>query len=44
MFVMALEDSILLQIDFESEQKLKASNHKFETFFRVMAERSFAGM
>ena len=44
MFVMALEDSILLQIDFESEQKLKANNHKFETFFRIMAERSFAGM
>ncbi len=44
MFVVALEDSIVLQIDYESEQKLKASNHKFETFFRIMAERSFAGM
>jgi CRP-like cAMP-binding protein len=44
MFVIALEDSILLQIDFESEQKLKASNHKYETFFRIMAERSFAGI
>lgn len=44
MFVMAIEDSIILQIDFESEQKLKASNHKYETFFRIMAERSFAGM
>jgi len=44
MFVMAMEDSIILQIDFESEQKLKLSNHKFETFFRIMAERSFAGM
>lgn len=44
MFVIALEDSIILQIDFESEQKLKASNHKFETFFRIMAERSFAGI
>jgi len=44
MFVMAMEDSIILQIDFESEQKLKASNHKYETFFRIMAERSFAGM
>jgi CRP-like cAMP-binding protein len=44
MFVIALEDSILLQIDFESEQKLKAQNHKFETFFRIMAERSFAGI
>lgn len=44
MFVIAIEDSTILQIDFESEQKLKASNHKFETFFRIMAERSFAGM
>ncbi len=44
MFVIALEDSIILQIDFESEQKLKAINHKFETFFRIMAERSFAGI
>ena len=44
MFVIALEDSIILQIDFESEQKLKALNHKFETFFRIMAERSFAGI
>jgi len=44
MFVMAMEDSIILQIDFKSEQKLKNSNHKFETFFRIMAERSFAGM
>jgi CRP-like cAMP-binding protein len=44
MFVMALEDSIVLQLDFEGEQKLKASNPKFETFFRIMAERSLAGM
>jgi CRP-like cAMP-binding protein len=44
MFVIALEDSLILQIDFEAEQKLKAQNHKFETFFRIMAERSFAGM
>ena len=44
MFVIALEDSIILQIDFESEQKLKALNHKFETFFRIMPERSFAGI
>lgn len=44
MFVMAMEDSIILQIDFESEQKLKVGNPKYETFFRIMAERSFAGM
>ncbi len=42
MFVVALEDSIILQIEYEKEQELKRSNHKFETFFRIMAERSFA--
>lgn len=42
MFVVALEDSTILQIDYESEQKLKAANHKFETFFRIMAEKSAA--
>lgn len=44
MFVMALEDSVILQLDFASEQKLKSMNHKYETFFRITAERSFAGM
>lgn len=44
MFVMALEDSTILQIDYESEQNLKAANHKFETFFRKMAESSVAAM
>ena len=44
MFVIALEDSILLQINFEDEKRLKASNYRFETFFRIMAERSTAFM
>ncbi len=44
MFVMALEDSTILQIDYESEQNLKAANQKFETFFRKMAESSVAAM
>jgi CRP-like cAMP-binding protein len=44
MFVVALEDSILLQIDYESEERLKSSHHKFETFFRVRAERTAAFM
>jgi CRP-like cAMP-binding protein len=39
MFVVALEDSVLLQLDFENEQKLKSHSHKFETFFRTAAER-----
>jgi CRP-like cAMP-binding protein len=44
MFVMALEDSVILQLDYASEQKLKSMNHKYETFFRITAERSLAGM
>ncbi len=42
MFVVALEDSVILQIDYDSEQKLKAAHHRYETFFRIMAERSAA--
>jgi CRP-like cAMP-binding protein len=44
MFVIALEDSLILQISYEDEQKLKSLNHKFETFFRIIAERSTAFM
>ena len=42
MFVVALEDSTVLQIDFEKERTLKKANHKFETFFRIMAERGLS--
>jgi CRP-like cAMP-binding protein len=42
MFVVALEDGMVLQIDHESEEKLKAAGHRYETFFRIMAERSAA--
>ncbi|MBS1663424.1 MAG: Crp/Fnr family transcriptional regulator [Bacteroidetes bacterium] len=42
MFVVALEDSTLLQIDYETEQRLKAQYHKIETFFRIGAERTAA--
>ena len=44
MFVMAVEESTLLQIDYDSEQELKRSNPNFEIFFRIMAERSTAYM
>ena len=44
MFVVALEDSVLLEITYEDESRLKAANHQFETFFRMLAERSFAFM
>jgi CRP-like cAMP-binding protein len=42
MFVVALEDSTVLQVDYKTEQQLKQSNHKFETFFRIAAERTAA--
>jgi CRP-like cAMP-binding protein len=42
MFVIALEDSIILQLEYEKEQALKKANHKFETFFRMIAERGLA--
>ena len=38
MFVVALEDSILLQLSFEKEQELKKAHHHYETFFRIVAE------
>lgn len=44
MFVVALEDSIILEITYEKEQVLKQQNHKFETFFRIRAERTAAFM
>ena len=44
MFVVALEDSIILEIPYEKEQQLKQANHKFETFFRIRAERTAAFM
>jgi CRP-like cAMP-binding protein len=44
MFVVALEDSLLLEITYDEESRLKAENHQFETFFRKLAERSVAFM
>jgi len=41
-FIVALEDSIILQLDYEREQELKKMNHKFETFFRIIAEKGLA--
>jgi CRP-like cAMP-binding protein len=42
MFVVALEDSVILQINYEAEQKLKSSTYNFEKLFRLMAEKSAA--
>jgi CRP-like cAMP-binding protein len=44
MFVVALEDSTILEIIYEKEEQLKKDNHKFETFFRIRAERTAAFM
>ncbi|WP_121808165.1 Crp/Fnr family transcriptional regulator [Mucilaginibacter kameinonensis] len=44
MFVIAMEDSLLFQLTHEQESRLKDENHKFETFFRMLAERSVAFM
>lgn len=44
MFVVALEDSVILELPYEKEQLLKQQNHKFETFFRIRAERTAAFM
>lgn len=44
MFVVALEDSTILELTYEKELALKTSNHKFETFFRIRAERTAAFM
>lgn len=42
LFIVALEDSVLLQLDYEKEQELKNKSHKFETFFRIIAEKGLA--
>lgn len=42
LFVAALEDSTVLQIDYEAERRLKERYHMIETFFRIGAERTAA--
>jgi CRP-like cAMP-binding protein len=44
MFVVAMEDCVLLRLGFEEEKKLKAQNYSYETFFRILAERATASM
>lgn len=39
MFVEALKDSVVVQIEYEAEQRLKRDYHNIETFFRIAAER-----
>ena len=42
LFVEALEDSTLIQMDYLSEQQLLETIPKFERFFRIISQRSFA--
>ncbi|MEI6408183.1 MAG: Crp/Fnr family transcriptional regulator [Bacteroidota bacterium] len=42
LFVEALEESTLIQIDYNSEQLLMENLPKFERFFRIITQRSFA--
>lgn len=42
LFVEALEDSIVFQINYEDAEQLCANNVRFEHFFRVVAQKSFA--
>lgn len=42
MYVVALEDSTVLQVDFATEQRLKQANPRFNTLFRLHAERATA--
>ena len=42
LFVEALEDSTLIQIDYNAEQLLMETVPKFEKFFRIITQRSFA--
>lgn len=42
LFVEALEDSVLIQIDYNAEQLLMETHPKFEKFFRIITQRSFA--
>lgn len=44
MFVLALEDSQILKITYEEEQRLKRESKNLETFFRIMAENAAAHM
>ena len=42
LFVEALEDTTLIQFDYLSEQRLLEAIPKFERFFKIVAQRSFA--
>ena len=42
MFVEAVEDTVLIQIDYNAEQLLMETHPRFERFFRIITQRAFA--
>jgi len=42
LFVEAMEDTTLIQLDYNAEQLLKETIPKFEKFFRIITERAYA--
>ncbi len=42
LFVEALEETVLVQLDYNAEQLLMETVPKFERFFRIITQRSFA--
>jgi CRP-like cAMP-binding protein len=42
MFVEAVEDTVLIQIDYNAEQLLMETHPGFERFFRIITQRAFA--
>jgi len=42
MYVEALENSVILELNYDKEELLKADSHKFESFFRKIAEIGLA--
>ena len=42
LFLEAMEDSVLVQIDYNAEQLLMQAVPKFERFFRIITERAYA--
>jgi len=42
LYVVALENSAVLRLSYTKEKELKEKNHKYETFFRIIAERGLA--
>lgn len=42
LFVEALSNSVVMELSFNDEQTLKQLNPKFESFFRIIAERGLA--